>query len=134
MKLLSAFFILTMIVNFGFSQNPTPVYLWPDKVPGETEAKHDPVQSPKKEGDVIRLTDITNPAYFVYMPAPGKNNGAGVIICPGGGYNILAYDKEGTEVAKWLNGQGITAFVLQYRVPKKQEGSFDGHTKGNPGH
>jgi acetyl esterase/lipase len=124
MKLLYVFFILSLIVNFGFSQNPGPVYLWPDKVPGETEAKHDPVQSPNKEGDVIRLTDITNPAFFVYKPAPGKNNGAGVIICPGGAYNILAYDKEGTEVAKWLNGEGITAFVLQYRVPKKQEGAL----------
>ena len=108
----------------GFGQVMQPVYLWTDKVPGETDAKHDPVQTPNKEGDVIRLTDVTNPALFVFKPVAEKNNGSGIIVCPGGGYNILAINKEGYEVAEWLNKQGFTAFVLQYRVPKKQEGAL----------
>lgn len=113
------------IVSFcSFGQNPEPVYLWPDKVPGETESKHDPVQTPNKDGNVIRLTDVTNPAFLVFKPANDKNNGAGVIICPGGAYNILSFDKEGTEIAAWLTNQGFTAFVLLYRVPKKQEGAL----------
>ncbi len=124
MKQLPLFFILILISICGFSQNPTPVFLWPGQVPGESEGKHEPVQTPNKEGDVIRLTDVTNPAYFVFHPAPGKNNGAGVVVCPGGAYNILAFDKEGTEIAEWLNKLGFTAFVLQYRVPKKQEGAL----------
>jgi len=84
-----------MISLLGFSQNPKPVYLWPDQVPGETESKHDPVQTPNKEGDVIRLTDVTNPAFLVFRPTKEKNNGAGIVVCPGGGYTILAINKRG---------------------------------------
>jgi len=108
----------------GFCQNQNPVYLWPDKVPGETESKHEPVQTPNKERDVIRLTDVTNPAFLVFKPSNEKNNGAGVIVCPGGGYEILAINLEGYEIADWLTKQGFTAFVLQYRVPKNQEGAL----------
>jgi acetyl esterase/lipase len=124
MKISIAFIILLMISLFGFSQNSVPVYLWPGNVPGETEGKHEPIQTPNKDGDVIRLTDVTNPAFFVFKPVKEKSNGVGVIICPGGGYSILAYNKEGTEIAEWLTKQGFTAFVLQYRVPKKQEGAL----------
>ena len=49
-----------------------------------------------------------------------KPNGAAVVICPGGGYSILAWDLEGTEVAQWLNGIGVTALVLKYRVPRRK--------------
>jgi acetyl esterase/lipase len=115
---------LIMLSICSFSQNAVPVYLWPDKVPGETENKHEPVRTPNKDGDVIRLTDVTNPAFFVFKPVKEKCNGVGVVVCPGGGYNILAFNKEGTEIAEWLTKQGITAFVLQYRVPKKQEGAL----------
>ena len=113
-----------MISFFSFSQNPSPVYLWPGQVPGETESKHEPVQTPNTERDVIRLTDVTNPAFLVFKPAKEANNGAGVIVCPGGGYSILAINLEGYEIATWLAKQGFTAFVLQYRVPKKQEGAL----------
>lgn len=108
----------------GFCQDQNPVYLWPDQVPGETEGKHVPVVTPNKERDVTRLTDVTNPAFLVFKPAKETNNGAGVIVCPGGGYGILAINLEGYEVADWLTKQGFTAFVLQYRVPKKQEGAL----------
>ena len=124
MRKFIAILAFALISFTGFSQNQNPVYLWPGVVPGETESKHDPVQAPNKDGDVIRLTDITNPAFLVFKPANEKNNGAGVIICPGGGYSILAINKEGYEIADWLTKQGFTAFVLQYRVPKKQEGAL----------
>lgn len=124
MKKLSLLIVMILISAGGYCQNSAPVYLWPDKVPGETDAKHDAVQSPNKDGNVIRLTDVTNPAYLVFKPSQGKSNGAGIIICPGGAYNILAFDKEGTEIATWLNSLGFTAFVLQYRVPKRQEGAL----------
>jgi acetyl esterase/lipase len=114
--------VFITISFFSFSQ--TPVYLWSGQVPGETDSKHDPVQTPNKDGNVIRLTDVTNPAFFVFKPEANINNGAGVIICPGGAYNILSFDKEGTEIATWLTNQGFTAFVLEYRVPKKQEGAL----------
>jgi acetyl esterase/lipase len=73
---------------------------------------------------VTRLTDITDPLLVVYRADEQKNNRGAVIICPGGGYSILAIDKEGYEIAGWLNRLGYTAFVLQYRVPKKQHGAL----------
>ncbi len=104
-----------------YAQTLDTIYLWPDKVPGENEVKHAPVQTSNTSGNVIRLTDVTNPAVIVFKPKASDNNGAGVIVCPGGGYGILAIDKEGYEIAQWLNQLGFTAFVLQYRVPNKQK-------------
>jgi len=122
-KLIILITIIMLSIN-SYSQNQKPIYLWPDKVPGETVSKHNPVQTPDKSRDVIRLTDVTNPAFLVFKPTNEKNNGAGVIVCPGGGYEILAINLEGYEIADWLTKQGFTAFVLQYRVPKKQEGAL----------
>ena len=115
---------LIMLSISSYSQIQKPVYLWPDQVPGETGIKHEPVQTPNKDRDVIRLTDVTNPSFLVFKPSKATNNGAGVIVCPGGGYEILAINLEGYEIAEWLTKQGFTAFVLQYRVPKKQEGAL----------
>jgi acetyl esterase/lipase len=68
---------------------------------------------------VIRLANVSTPSLAIYRPAKDKDTGAAVIVCPGGGYNILAYDLEGTEVAEWLNQIGVTALVLKYRVPAR---------------
>ncbi len=111
-----------LLMHIGvFAQTQDTIYLWPDKVPGETELKHKPVQMANTSGNVIRLTDVTNPALVVFEPETSVNNGNSVIVCPGGAYNILAVDKEGYEVAEWLSKLGFTAYVLQYRVPKKQK-------------
>ena len=99
------------------------VSLWPkDAVPAPT------TQGPEKalpsRGDnVLRLTAISEPSFTVY-PAESAKPAPAVIICPGGGYTILAYDKEGTELAAWLNTLGITGVVLKYRVPSNREGAF----------
>jgi acetyl esterase/lipase len=63
---------------------------------------------------------VSRPTLTVYRPAAGKGNGTGVVVCPGGGYTHLAMTHEGTDVAKWLNGLGITAFVLKYRLPSDE--------------
>jgi acetyl esterase/lipase len=73
---------------------------------------------------VIRLTDISDPAITVFKALNTDKPTPAVIICPGGAYSILAYNKEGTEVAAWLNSVGITAVVLKYRVPGNQDGAF----------
>jgi acetyl esterase/lipase len=65
--------------------------------------------------NVTRIAKVSNPTLTIYKAA--KPNGKAVIICPGGGYSILAFDKEGTRVAEELNRWGITAFVLKYRLP-----------------
>jgi acetyl esterase/lipase len=63
---------------------------------------------------------VSRPTLTVYLPAAGKGNGCAVVVCPGGGYTHLAMTHEGTDVAKWLNGLGIAAFVLKYRLPSDE--------------
>lgn len=63
------------------------------------------------------VTNVTQPSLTVYKPAAGSApNGIGIIICPGGGFMALSINSEGVDVAKWLNGRGVTAFVLKYRL------------------
>ncbi len=66
---------------------------------------------------ILRISDVTIPALTVYLPEREKVNGTAVIICPGGGYWILATGHEGEEVAKEFVKIGVTAFVLKYRLP-----------------
>ncbi|MDT0552694.1 alpha/beta hydrolase [Urechidicola vernalis] len=100
------------------------IELWPNKVPGENEVKKASTQTNNTKNNVKRLTDVTNPHLTIFHPNESNKNGASVIICPGGGYQILAIDLEGYEIAEWLTSLGFTAFVLEYRVPQKQEGAL----------
>jgi len=86
-----------------------------------------PFDADKKEtistdGGIKWITDIQNPILEVFIPTPRQSTGQAVMICPGGGYTGLAYDWEGTDIAKWLNGNGIAGIVLKYRMPKPSEG------------
>lgn len=102
-----------------------PVWPDPDAAPGENpRAPVGPERVlPDQPGQrvVRRITDVARPE-IAHYPAPGdRANGAAVLVCPGGGYNILAWDLEGVEVAQWLNSLGVHAFVLKYRVPRRPE-------------
>jgi len=128
MKLL----IFALCVVFAFSvlsaQTPawqpspghTQVPLWPGAVPNARPAK-----GPEKTGTDTSLvagrpwvyvSNVSRPMMTVYSPT-GKNTGAAVVVFPGGGYEILAIDLEGTEVCDWLTSKGITCVLLKYRVP-----------------
>lgn len=94
--------------------------VWPGKAPGEPADLGPEVTQPNKAGEeppTIRITNISRPTLSVFQPPQEKRNGTSVIICPGGGFNILAWNKEGTEVAEWFNSIGVTAFALKYRCP-----------------
>ena len=96
------------------------VNVWPGKAPGETKEIGPEVTQPAKPDEkspTIRLTNISRPTLHVYLPPKAKQNGTAVVICPGGGFHILAWDKEGTEVAEWFNSIGVSAFVMKYRTP-----------------
>lgn len=107
-----------------YPQQKELFYLWPGKVPGEPKEKGKPVIDTVRKDGVLRYKEITNPALEIWPAGPELNTGAAMIICPGGGYARLAYDKEGTEIAAWLNKQGISAFVLSYRIPDKRIGAL----------
>ncbi|QOV89844.1 alpha/beta hydrolase [Humisphaera borealis] len=105
---------------------PQPIAIWPDVAPGEKgdigpevdKTKPDPKIPADKY--IIRLGDVSKPTITVYKPAADKDTGAAVVVCPGGGYNILAYNLEGTEICKWLNSVGVTGVLLKYRVPSRK--------------
>jgi len=66
---------------------------------------------------ILWITKVQTPLIDVYLPTPRNATGQAVVICPGGGYAGLAYDWEGTDVARWLNSKGIAGIVLKYRLP-----------------
>jgi len=103
-----------------------PMPLWPNGAPGEKgDIGVEQDTSKPNEGlvggkPVIRIGNVSAPTLTVFRPAPEKETGAAVVVCPGGGYRILAWDLEGTEVCQWLNSAGVTAFLLKYRVPARK--------------
>src|SRR5262245_516047 len=117
--------LVAIIVPALQAGEPRVIKIWPGKAPGETK-ELPPEADTTKPGQgliagkpVIRLGNVSTPTLAVYRPTKDKDTGAAVIVCPGGGHTILAYDLEGTEVAEWLNKIGVTAFVLKYRVPAR---------------
>lgn len=108
-----------------WAQPAQPQPLWPGKAPGEIKdlpPESDQTKStdrPVAGKTVLRLGNVTQPTLTIYSPPSDKNTGAAVLVCPGGGYNILAADLEGTEVCEWLNRLGVTAVLVKYRVPRR---------------
>ncbi len=102
------------------------VPVWPDAPPAwnaPVEPEQDTTEADGREvagKRVIRLGNVSKPELHVYSPK-GKSTDTAVLICPGGGYSILAWDLEGTEIAHWLQGLGVTAIVVKYRVPTRSE-------------
>ena len=111
------------------SPGHTQIRIWPGTPP---DAK--PMPGPEKAGLVGTVADkpksavagkpwewvanVTNPTMTIYAPK-GKNTGAAVVVFPGGGFEVLAIDLEGTEVCDWLTAKGVTCVLLKYRVPSE---------------
>lgn len=95
--------------------NPFVLPLWDGSPPNAQPAG----QPEERASDdrVFWVRHVATPAIEVRLPARGNATGQAVIVCPGGGYGGLAYDWEGTDIAGWLNGRGIAAIVLAYRLP-----------------
>src|SRR5579872_7080799 len=113
------------------SPGHTQVQIWPGAVPDAQ-----PVVGPElmtttgKESLVasrawLYVENVSQPTMTVYTPK-GKNTGAAVVVFPGGGYQVLAIDIEGTEVCDWLTSKGITCVILKYRVPNTGPHHDDG--------
>jgi acetyl esterase/lipase len=123
--LISAF-VLSFSPNQVFASGPAKVIeLWPGTAPGD-KGDIGQEQDITKPNDglvagkpVIRLGNVSKPTMSVYRPPAAIDTGTAILICPGGGYQILAMDLEGTEVCDWLNSIGVTAALLKYRVPKR---------------
>ncbi len=122
----SALSILFLAAGAAFAAAPIPI--WPNGAPGETGAigaEHDttkPTDNLVAGKPVIRLGNVSTPTITLYRAPKEKDTGAAVIVFPGGGYNILAMDLEGTEVCGWLNSIGVNCALLKYRVPARPGG------------
>jgi dienelactone hydrolase len=110
------------------SHDPAPaeVRLWPAQAPGTEDwtGKEETadVELPNV-GKVHIITNVTVPTLTVYSPATGTSNGTGIVVVPGGAFRALPWDLDGVETARWLTGQGVTAFVLKYRVRPPSSGT-----------
>lgn len=122
-RLQSALLVTSLVACTALGQERTTLQIWPGKPPGETVAIGEEKILDNKPGErkVKRVANVTKPTIAVYRPAKDKDTGTAVLICPGGGYNILAMDLEGEEVAAWLNSIGVTGIVLKYRVPRRKD-------------
>jgi endo-1,4-beta-xylanase len=108
------------------AQEQTVIRLWSDGAPGSEARAAEPenVQPAKQPGASLHVSNIHNPSVTVCQPAKDKATGAAIIIAPGGGHQYLSYDIEGTEVARWLNEQGIAAFILKYRLAREPGSTY----------
>lgn len=103
------------------TQSAEPIPLWPEgAVPGEADLEL-PAQKIELKGNYqIEIMSHVSVPTLTWYPAPKDNNtGATVVVCPGGGYNILAYSHEGKDVCTWLNSIGVNAALLKYRIPRR---------------
>ncbi|HMD59824.1 MAG TPA: alpha/beta hydrolase [Opitutaceae bacterium] len=100
---------------FGAADAPAVIRLWEGGAPG-FESRKDMPEIPVQYG----IAGINNPSLTVFLPAPGKATGAGVVILPGGGHRYLNVDVEGYALARWLASKGIAGFVLKYRLARDQ--------------
>lgn len=107
------------------------VRIWPGAAPGTEDWK-----APEEQADatippigkIHVITNVTVPTLTVFRPATGKANGTAMVVLPGGSFRALAWDVDGLETARWLASEGITAFVLKYRVRPPQPGESFGES------
>lgn len=132
-RLLSALTVALWALTgaFGLAQaQDTQLALWPKTPPGKITAKgperdtSGPNSRQVAGKHVTRLGDVARPMITVYPAPKAHNTGAAVVVCPGGGYHILAYDLEGSEVCEWLQSIGVTGVLLKYRVPRGESGKL----------
>jgi len=105
---------LTAFFMNGQAQTVIPLY--PDNIPNSIDGPDEEIKNVNSSGQ-IRYEKVSKPTLEIHLPAKRKANGTAVLIIPGGGYRIVSYTNEGTDIAKEFTKMGITAFILKYRLP-----------------
>ncbi|MEI6234946.1 MAG: alpha/beta hydrolase [Planctomycetota bacterium] len=122
MNYLSAFSALLISISFANASEPITLKLWPDGPPTAMTPKSEATEKLIKSyggPQPNRVTDVSDPTITIYRPE--NPNGSAVIVAPGGGYMFMSYAHEGTQVCEWLNTLGVTAVLLKYRTPTRDE-------------
>lgn len=117
--------LLILIVSVHCDSNtkitdPKTIDLWPGR---DHSVQNNEVPEPSRGDSVIRIS-VKNPSLTVYPVANSDHPTPAVLIFPGGGYAYMAVNKEGTDVAKWLNNLGVTAVLVKYSTPNKRTEAF----------
>jgi len=113
MKALLITIISMFMISSAIAQNQV-LPLWEGNPPNYRETGEKTIWD---TSDIVRVRNVQKPDITIFLPSKKNATGEAVLICPGGGYHILAYDWEGSDIARWLNSKGIAAFVLKYRLP-----------------
>ena len=120
---IAATFLLVFCLQHARAQEMQEINLWPNGLPaGSAKIAAEKVAELKAKEAVHERGHklyVDSPSLTVYPAPEDKANGCAVVICPGGGYNVLAWQKEGVELAQWFNSIGASAFILKYRVPRR---------------
>ena len=122
MKKLACYF-LTIMFGMEMVAQTNEVAIWPQKLPVDVTLGTGEMKQEMGNDDILRIQQMPVPTLEKF-PVKGSERDKVVIVCPGGGYGILAVNHEGTEIAQWLNSIGYTAYVLRYRVPNNREGAL----------
>lgn len=107
--------ILFLVTNVSMFGQDTILPLWPNgKIPNHIKTEE---KETRREEGILIISKVQDPSIEVYLPSERNATGEAMLIFPGGGYGVLAYDWEGTDIAKSLNGKGIAGIVVKYRLP-----------------
>jgi dienelactone hydrolase len=130
-------FVLAAVVALppaAFPQEPAPLEmrLWPGPAPGSETWTVPEVTTTSPTGGRT-IANVSDPRVSVFLPPPATATGAAVVVAPGGALRLLAWDREGIDVAQWLNSHGIAALVLKYRTLQTEPGGARGRGAPPPG-
>jgi acetyl esterase/lipase len=111
------FILLTIPLHLLVAQEEFPI--WKNGIPGQIPNSEvtEYNTGALKSDEILRVHQVTTPTLKAFWAPNKQTKNPAVLICPGGGYKILAIDHEGYQIAEWLTSIGITAFVLKYRLP-----------------
>jgi acetyl esterase/lipase len=122
-KRLLAPFIVCVLLAMTPTGEPGEIPLWPNGAPG-SEGKTGPEKVVTNAAGERSVSNVHNPSITPYLPDARKATGVAIIIAPGGGHRLMSMDIEGYSPALWLQGHGIAAFVLKYRLAKEEGSTY----------
>jgi acetyl esterase/lipase len=113
-KIQTILLFLFLMINLSMNSQEYRMPLYPGTIPN---SKNTGATEKIEVSDITLISNVQIPDMAVYLPSKRFATGQAVVVCPGGGYWVLAYDLEGTDIARYLNSIGVAAIVLKYRLP-----------------
>jgi len=117
------FVVLMALARISFSEEPVEVLLWPQGAPGSEGKPEKEIVITGRSGE-RSIYGVHRPSITPFIPAKDKATGAAVLVIPGGGHRVLAWDHEVPNLAKWLSERGVAAFVLKYRLARETNSTY----------